>query len=270
MKKRITAGFLLLCLLVLSVQASVFAEAPEQDSYEAWIWEPYVEKDDTLSTGLVTHWSCITFGSYPQTEIVASSFTAVDDYAVQEGDVLEDPDLYEKLAGAEWQDNRTEIDGIRYLRENRRDTASGSTERAQHYRWDGDSEWHYFRFDPIRWRIIGLEGNAACLLADRLMDCRPFHTENGPVTWENSSIRSWLNSYPAEKNSAGIDYRGKKGCSRNWCPGSSWNPANESKTQITAACRSMKGDSDEIQKICPFTRVIHRCPCDGSGSKCFS
>ena len=109
MKKRITAGFLLLCLLVLSVQASVFAEAPEQDSYEAWIWEPYVEKDDTLSTGLVTHWSCITFGSYPQTEIVASSFTAVDDYAVQEGDVLEDPDLYEKLAGAEWQDNRTEI-----------------------------------------------------------------------------------------------------------------------------------------------------------------
>ena len=209
MKKRITAGFLLLCLLVLSVQASVFAEAPEQDSYEAWIWEPYVEKDDTLSTGLVTHWSCITFGSYPQTEIVASSFTAVDDYAVQEGDVLEDPDLYEKLAGAEWQDNRTEIDGIRYLRKNRRDTASGSTERAQHYRWDGDSEWHYFRFDPIRWRIIGLEGNAACLLADRLMDCRPFHTENGPVTWENSSIRSWLNSYPAEENSAGIDYRGK-------------------------------------------------------------
>ena len=54
----------------------------------------------------MTHWSCITFGSYPQTEIVASSFTAVDDYAVQEGDVLEDPGLYEKLAGAEWQDNR--------------------------------------------------------------------------------------------------------------------------------------------------------------------
>ena len=209
MKKRIAAGFLFLCLLVLSVQASAFAEALEQDSYESWIWEPYVEKDDTLSTGLVTRWSCITFGSYPQTEIVASSFTAVDDYAVQEGDVLEDPVLYEKLAGAEWQDNRTEIDGVRYLRVNRGETASGSTESMQHYRWDGDSEWCYFRFDPIRWRVIGLEGSAACLMADRLMDCRPYHTENGPVTWESSSIRSWLNSYPAEENSAGIDYRGK-------------------------------------------------------------
>ena len=209
MKKRIAAGFLLLCLLTLSIQASAFAEAPEQDLHEAWIWEPYVEKDDSLSTGRVTYWSCITFGSYPQTEIVASAFTAADDYAVQEGDVLEDPGLYEKLAGAEWQDNRTEIDGVRYLRISQRDTASGSTESVQHYHWGGDSEWHYFRFDPIRWRIIGLEGSAACLMADRLMDCRPYHTGNGPVTWKSSAIRSWLNGYPAEENSAGIDYRGK-------------------------------------------------------------
>jgi len=209
MKQRITAGFLLLCLLALSVQAAAFGEALEQDLYEDWIWEPYAEEDDSLSTGRVTCWSCVTFGSYPQTEIVAKAFTAVDDYAVQEGDVLEDPALYEKLAGAEWQDNRTEIGGVRYLRVNRGDTASGGAESAQHYRWGGESEWHYFRFDPIRWRVIGLEGSAACLMADRLMDCRPYHTEDGPVTWESSAIRSWLNSYPAEENSAGTDYRGK-------------------------------------------------------------
>ncbi len=209
MKKRIAAGLLLLFLLALSLQVSAFAEALEQDQYESWMWEPYVGKDDSLSTGLVTCWSCITFGSYPQTEIVASSFTAVDDYAVQEGDVLEDPGLYKKLACAEWQDARTEIDGVRYLRVNRGDTAAGSTDSAQHYRWNENTEWRYFRFDPIRWRIIGLEGSAACLMADRLMDCRPYHTEDGPVTWESSAIRSWLNSYPAEENSAGIDYRGK-------------------------------------------------------------
>ena len=127
MKKRIAAGFLLLCLFALFVQASAFAEAVEQDLYEAWIWEPSVKKDDSLSTGQATCWSCVTFGSYPQTEIVASAFDAVDDYAVQEGDVLEDPGLYEKLARAEWQDNRTEIGGVRYLRVNRGETASGST-----------------------------------------------------------------------------------------------------------------------------------------------
>ena len=115
MKKRIAAGFLLLCLLSLFASELVFAEAAEQDRYEDWIWEPYVEKDDSLSTGQVTLWSCVTFGSYPQTEIVSEAFTSVDDYAVQEGDVLEDPDLYEKLNEAVWYDNQTEVGGIRTL-----------------------------------------------------------------------------------------------------------------------------------------------------------
>ena len=209
MKRRIAAGFLLLCLLVVSVQASAFAEALEQDRYEDWIWEPYVEKDDSLSTGQVTLWSCVTFGSYPQTEIVPAAFTAVDGYAVQEGDVLEDPDLYEQLACAGWKDNETEIGGVRYLRLNRENAVTSAADRAGHYRWEENVDWHYFRFDPIRWRVISLEGGAACLMADRLLDCQPYHTMDGPVSWENSTVRSWLNGYPAEENEAGVDYRGK-------------------------------------------------------------
>ena len=207
MKKRIAAGLLFLCLLALSVQGAAFAQALEQEQYEDWIWEPCVEKDDSLSTGQAALWACITFGSYPQTEIVPAAFTAVDDYAVREGDVLEDPDLYEKLAGAEWTDNRTEIGGVRYLRMDRGDAAGAGG--VQHYRWEEGGGWHYFRFDPIRWRIIGLEDGAAWLMADRLLDCLPWNTEDGPVSWENSTIRSWLNGYPAEENSAGADYRGK-------------------------------------------------------------
>ena len=91
MKKRMLAGFLCLCLFILSVQAFAAAEALEQDLYEDWIWEPVVEKDDVLSTGQVTEWACISFGSYPQTEIVSSSFTAVDDYALQEGIIWKIP-----------------------------------------------------------------------------------------------------------------------------------------------------------------------------------
>ena len=208
MKKRIAAGLLFLCLLALSVQGAAFAQALEQEQYEDWIWEPCVEKDDSLSTGQAALWACITFGSYPQTEIVPAAFTAVDDYAVREGDVLEDPDLYEKLAGAEWTDNRTEIGGVRYLRMDRGDAAGAGG--VQHYRWEEGGGWHYFRFDPIRWRIIGLEDGAAWLMADRLLDCLPWNTEDGPVSWENSTIRSWLNGYPAEENSAGADYRGKR------------------------------------------------------------
>ena len=50
MKKRIVAGFLLLCLFLLSLQSFASAEALANDPYENWIWEPLVEKDDSVST----------------------------------------------------------------------------------------------------------------------------------------------------------------------------------------------------------------------------
>ena len=207
-KKRGIAGFLCLCLFVFFLQAFASAEALKQPLYEDWIREPGVAKDTALSTGQVTEWSCVTFGSYPQTEIVPAAFTAVDDYALQEGDCLEDPVLYEKLAGADWNNNETRIDGVRYLRMSRENAVNSAPDRAGHYRWESGVEWHYFRFDPIRWRIIGLDGGYACLMADRLLDCQPFNAKDGPVSWEKSTVRSWLNSYPADENEAGIDYRG--------------------------------------------------------------
>ena len=209
MKNRAAAGLLLLCLFVLSLLSFAGAEALAKDPYEDWIWEPFVEKDDSMSTGMVTRWACVAFGSYPQTEIVPSAFTAVDDYALQEEDFLVDPFLYEELSCAEWNGNETELGGVRYLRLNRENAVNSAVNQAGHYRWESETEWHYFRFDPIRWRVIGLEGNCACLMADRLLDCQPYSAEGGPVTWENSSVRSWLNGYPAEENNAGIDYRGK-------------------------------------------------------------
>ncbi len=209
MKKRFVIPILLLCLFVLSVGSFAFAEALEQASYADWLWEPYVEKDDSLSTGQVTQWACVYFGSYPQTEIIPAAFTAVDDYAVRDSDVLEDPGLYEKLAGSDWNDNETEIDGVRYLRIDRNDAVSSAPDKVGHYRWAENTQWHYFRFDPIRWRVIGLENGTACLMADRLLDCQPYNTADGPVSWETSTIRSWLNGYSAEKNNAGIDYRGR-------------------------------------------------------------
>ena len=54
MKKKLLAGLLLLCLFVVSVQSFASAEALAIDPYEDWIWEPLVEKDDSLSTGQVT------------------------------------------------------------------------------------------------------------------------------------------------------------------------------------------------------------------------
>ena len=209
MKRRCIAVLLFFCLFIPGVSAPVLAQALEQNLYPDEIREPSVETDDSLSTGQVTEWSCITFGSYPQTEIVGEPSTAVDGYAVQEGDFLEDPNLYKKLTQAEWNDDQTRIGDVRYLRMNREDAVSSASDREGHYRWGEGDEWHYFRFDPIRWRVIGLDNGAVCLMADKLLDCQPYNFNDGPVTWEGSTVRSWLNSYSAQENDAGIDYRGK-------------------------------------------------------------
>ena len=153
MKSKIVVfGALFAGLLVSYVPVSFSAES---------LYEPVVEEDDDLSTGQVTEWCCVTFGSYPQTEIVSGPSAAVDSYAVQEGDFLEDPALYEQLVNAEWTDNRTQIDGVRYLRMNQEDAVSSASDQAGHYRWGEEIEWHYFRFEPIRWRVIALEDSKA-------------------------------------------------------------------------------------------------------------
>lgn len=194
-----------LCLLILFLPAVGIMEALPAD---APLYEPVVSPDAALSTGLVTEWCCVTFGSYPQTEIAAAVPDSVDAFAMREGDFQVDPELYARLADASWAEDETEIDGIRYLRINRRNAAGGTANSAGHYRW-GLEEYHYFRYDPIRWRILDLEDGRALLMADRLLDCQPYHAGDGPVTWESSTIRSWLNGLPETENSAGIDYRAK-------------------------------------------------------------
>ena len=209
MKQRRDSFLILTACICIAVLSLPFAAAAEALPAENALCEPSVEPDATLSTGFVTEWCCVTFGTYPQTEVVPAPSEAVDVYAVQEGDFLVDPELFNQLTGASWTDNETEIDGIRYLRMNRQDAANSASDSMGHYRWGSEDEYHYFRYDPIRWRIIALEDHQALLMADKLMDCQPYHTEEGPVTWKSSTVRSWLNGLPGSENAAGIDYRGR-------------------------------------------------------------
>ena len=50
------------------------------------------------------------------------------------------------------------------------------------------------RKEPIKWRVLQVDGNDAFLLADQCLDARPFHNKEGEdVTWETCSVRAWLN-----------------------------------------------------------------------------
>ena len=52
----------------------------------------------------------------------------------------------------------------------------------------------YYKMEPIKWRILSLDGSNAFLIADQIIDSRRFNDENcHSVTWEDSSLRQWLN-----------------------------------------------------------------------------
>lgn len=65
--------------------------------------------------------------------------------------------------------------------------------------------------EPVKWRVLANANGQLFLLADQNLDVFQYHTENESVTWERSTMRSWLNGYGASSNtggSSGIDYAG--------------------------------------------------------------
>ena len=47
---------------------------------------------------------------------------------------------------------------------------------------------------PIKWRVLSVDGDDAFLLADENLDCQPYNETDKSVTWENCTLRTWLNS----------------------------------------------------------------------------
>ena len=48
--------------------------------------------------------------------------------------------------------------------------------------------------EQIQWILLAKDENRALLLSERALLMRPFHTSDEAVSWENSSLRSWLNA----------------------------------------------------------------------------
>lgn len=65
--------------------------------------------------------------------------------------------------------------------------------------------------EPVKWRVLSNGNQQLFLLSDQNLDVFQYHTEQEYVTWETSTMRSWLNGYGASSNtggSSGTDYTG--------------------------------------------------------------
>ncbi len=172
---------------------------------------PRIEKDSGMEAGQKVTWDCVWFGSYPQAEVVplAANYTAVDRTILQKGDIIESSNLYDKLQNATgWNaNNDITIEGSKYHRMKMGDATSAlMSHDSGFYHWSDSLTYHYFKYEPIKWRVLEAEKNQILLVSDEVLDEQQYNTEYENTTWETSTIRSWLNGYSAVSNKDGTDY----------------------------------------------------------------
>lgn len=67
----------------------------------------------------------------------------------------------------------------------------GDTYRFGVYEQDNDES---NGAEPIEWLVLAKEGSKLLVISKYALDCRPYHASPEEVTWENSTLRQWLNS----------------------------------------------------------------------------
>ncbi len=48
--------------------------------------------------------------------------------------------------------------------------------------------------EEIQWIVLDTQGDRVLLISELVLDCQYYHRERSDITWENCSLRSWLNS----------------------------------------------------------------------------
>lgn len=130
-------------------------EAEEEKKYV--LHNPKIENDPFVKLGKKVIWDCLWFGKYPQKQITQADGAI---YSVLKNEINWDLN------------NDVIINGSKYHK----------------------TENNYFKYEPIKWRVLHYENSEAFLLADAILDSQPYHSENEEIDWKKSSIRAWLNN----------------------------------------------------------------------------
>ena len=131
-------------------------EIAEQQKSQYILRNPKVEDDSSTESGKKVTWDCLWFGSYPQSQITA-----------------EDREIYTILTNIDnWNKNGDVI-----------------IENTKYHKTEKD----YFKYEPIKWRILQSENGEAFLLSDVILDKQAYNENDEYITWKESSLRAWLN-----------------------------------------------------------------------------
>lgn len=212
--KRTLAGILLTALTVTALPSMALSTPTRAEAASAILKNPRIVKDDSMDSGQKVTWDCIWFGSYPQREIVedADTYAAIDEsYYNPQTDIIKDASLFQKLENTSgWNDNEIILDGEKYRRMKKGDALCSSVKERNFYHWNDSISWHYFKYEPIKWRVLNVKGNSAFIQTDVAIDDQEYSAYGSNsaecFTWNMSNIRSWLNGYSTEQNQIQKDY----------------------------------------------------------------
>ena len=198
----------------------VCSESKTGPEMEVCLKNPRIAEDASMESGQKVTWDCIWFGSYPQSEVVCETdkdrISELIGGSYEHQYVTVSSAQWDKIISAEY-DNYGDamVDGVKYRRLSKLDAVDIESEYGDCYEWDGDYEWgddtvRYFRCEPIKWRVLNVNGTDAFLVADRALDDQKYNNaDEGSVTWETCTMRSWLNGYDSSVNRHGTDYSHK-------------------------------------------------------------
>lgn len=211
MKKQLAALLMVVALSVTvlpiyNVEAAVTLKNPQ-----------IVEDDTMYESGQKVTYDCVWFGEYPQSEVVMAGSTAEDALKEMNEDSqvkyeVINADEFNAIKNADYDSNGdAEVNGEKYRRLKGEDaTYHASSSTAQewgYYDWKDDfTTYHYFKYEPIKWRVLNVDGQEALLLSDVILNDLYYNSESDAVVWANSTMRSWLNGYGSSDNQSGIDY----------------------------------------------------------------
>lgn len=180
-KKSMVAGILATVLTTVSLVGSSFIQRnPIVMAQDVNFSSPQVSD--------ITTWNCFYYGEYPQREITQEN----------------QPQIYAKLQEANAWDEAGdwELDGKKYRRVTRTQANSISYENG----WKNSVEVRYFVYEPIKWRILQNESQGVYAVANVILDDQKYNQIAKNVTWNKSTLRSWLNGYDAGQNMKKQDF----------------------------------------------------------------
>ena len=193
------------------------------DSNNNGYHKPVIEENENMSTGLKTTWQCVYFGSFPQEEVMNTNMKyPVDEYAIDDGFIIDD-EIYKNvldLAKDKYKIRDTSKDifansslkneniiinvdlikDIEYKNEKYRiEINKTKNNEEQYYKYNiNDEKYKIFKYSPIKWRIVNVEGNIVTLLSDKLITSLRYGQSDPDnhfdSSWEGSNARKYLNS----------------------------------------------------------------------------